>query len=537
LRSFVMRFKDEEGQAIIIVALAMSTFLILAIGLAVDGSNLYTQRQMAQTAADAAAQAGIMSIFDATNSISGNTAGFTAGGTGFTCTTTDQRTPCVYASKNGFGSSAIDTVAVSFPADTAFPGVAFSSDPVHVITVSVSRNVNTTLMRMFPLSPSATTVTATATAGIVSVISPTPLIITHPSLAASLYLNGNTDTIKICGGPTRSIQVNSIDPGAFSKGQGNVDLSQAGPADPGNCTITTGGADFAVTGGPASDPGVNFGTAVTGRYISGASPIPDPLANVAAPTTTGLSPSTTHTITSPTHGCNSTCTEYTPGLMPSLIPGGANVIFDPGVYYVQGGGVSFQLTKGGGGPPAYNAMCVGCPADANTGTGMVVYDTVAAGTGAYPGNTNRPTGGFSITTGVNLNIQGANKTIVNPIGTGGCTNTATCTVPTGPFYGVLFWEDRTANAHILPNNQHKLGSGSGCFTLIGTIYITNTLNIMTSSGGNQYQSVEYNGTPCSTTTQLGEIIVGQLRIKGTTTLQMQLFPYGYLVVSKVALIN
>jgi uncharacterized membrane protein len=73
-----MRFKDEEGQAIIIVALAMSTFLILAIGLAVDGSNLYTQRQMAQAAADAAAQAGIMSIFDATNSIPGNTAGFTA---------------------------------------------------------------------------------------------------------------------------------------------------------------------------------------------------------------------------------------------------------------------------------------------------------------------------------------------------------------------------------------------------------------------------------------------------------------------------
>jgi Flp pilus assembly protein TadG len=536
-----MRFKDEEGQAIILVALAMSTFLILAIGLAVDGSNLYTQRQMAQAAADAAAQAGIMSIFDATTG-AGNTAGFTAG-TGYTCTTTDQSTPCVYASNNGFGGSAIDTVAVSFPADTAFPGVNFSSDPVNLITVSVSRQVNTTLMRMFPLSPSATTVTATATAAIVSVISPTPLIITHPSMPASLYLNGSTDTIKICGGPTRSIEVNSTDPGAFSIGQGNVDLSQAGPADTsGNCSTTTGGADFAVAGGPLTNPGVNLGTSGTGHYISGASPIQDPLANVAAPTTTGLLPGSTSTITTAGfHGCNVTpCIEYTPGTYSSLVPGSNNVIFDPGLYYVQGGGVTFKSTIGGGGPsatPAYNAMCVGCTPDPNTGTGMVVYDTVPAGTGAYPGNTNRPTVGFSINTGVNFSIQGANNTVLNPIGTGGCTTTATCTVPAGPYFGVLFWEDRTANAHILPNKQHSLGQGSGCFTLIGTIYITNTLNIMTSSSGTQYQTVEYNGTPCSTTTQLGEIIVGQLSIKGTTTLQMNLFPYGYLVVRKVALVN
>ena len=59
-----MREKGEEGQAVVLVALAMGVFLLGAVGLAVDGSHLYSQRQMAQSAADSAAIAGIMSIFD-----------------------------------------------------------------------------------------------------------------------------------------------------------------------------------------------------------------------------------------------------------------------------------------------------------------------------------------------------------------------------------------------------------------------------------------------------------------------------------------
>jgi len=114
-----MLFNDEEGQSVMLLAVAMSIFLIGAIGIAVDGSNLYAQRQLAQAAADSAAQAGIMSIFDGTNSVSGNAAGFTAG-TAFTCTTTDQRTPCVFANQNGFGGASTDTVSVTFP--TSAPG-------------------------------------------------------------------------------------------------------------------------------------------------------------------------------------------------------------------------------------------------------------------------------------------------------------------------------------------------------------------------------------------------------------------------------
>src|SRR3954452_20532532 len=75
----VRRRSGERGQAILLVVLGMSIFVLGAIGLAIDGSHLYAQRQMAQAAADAAAQAGIMSIFDGTNGT--GTHAFTASST------------------------------------------------------------------------------------------------------------------------------------------------------------------------------------------------------------------------------------------------------------------------------------------------------------------------------------------------------------------------------------------------------------------------------------------------------------------------
>ena len=68
--------------------LAGLAFLIGALGLAIDGAQLYGHRQMAQAAADAAAQAGILSIFDGTN-VGTNAFGSAAP----TCSTADPTTP------------------------------------------------------------------------------------------------------------------------------------------------------------------------------------------------------------------------------------------------------------------------------------------------------------------------------------------------------------------------------------------------------------------------------------------------------------
>ena len=508
-----MRLKDEDGQAIVLVALAMSIFLIGAIGLAVDGSNLYTQRQFAQAAADAAAQAGMMSIFDGTNTITGNAAAFTAG-TAFTCTTTDKRTPCVFASDNGFGGSSTDTVAVTFPADTAFPGVAFSSDPVNLITVSVSRQVNTTLMRL--LGPTVTTVTATATAAIVSVVAPTPILVTHPSLAGALTISREPPSSPSAVGQaeaSRSTQAARLPTvaGVLSICRTRVRRIRVSARPARERILLSLGALLQIRGRCNSEPRA---TTFRGRI-----PIQDPFANVVAPSSSGMPTGTSKSITAPTDGCVSgTCTEYSPGIYPKLDLTKQNVIFKPGIYYIQGTqGLTLKQTTGGG--ANNSSMCVGCAADANTGTGMLIYDTGPSGSTLN----HNPAGGFNAGTQNSIEIQGPTLTTTNSQGQ---------TVPAKPYYDIAFWEDRTADS----NQNHQIGQGNGCFQVIGTVYITNTQAIM-AADPTHYQGVSYGGTPCSTTITQGDIIVGTLELNGTAGITMNLVPFGFLSIRQVAMVN
>ena len=122
-------------------------------------------------------------------------------------------------------------------------------------------------------------VSAGAMAAIVDIVSPVPIIVTHPTMAGALDMNGNTD-ITITGGPQRSIQVNSNgrNPAGAAynpPSSGNVDLSTAGPHG-------TGG-DFGTFGGPTSNPGHTL-LGTTGHYLN-SSPVQDPLAGVPEPTT------------------------------------------------------------------------------------------------------------------------------------------------------------------------------------------------------------------------------------------------------------
>jgi hypothetical protein len=184
----------------------------------------------------------------------------------------------------------------------------------------------------------------------------------------------------------------------------------------------------------------------------------------------------------------------------------SNYIFDPGIYYIRGGGFSMKIVDSAG-------MCVGCAPDANTGSGMLIYDT---GTPAKP----TATGGFAMQT----NVQ--NTTLVGA----GLTATGT-TGPSAPYYGILFWEDRSADAQ-----SHNLGQGNGCFDLIGTIYITNTLAIM-QADPTHYQSISYNGTPCSGTSHYGQTVTGELSMVGNTSVSMELYPQGFVKVRQVALVQ
>src|SRR6185437_12577752 len=410
--------REEDGQAIILVGLAMSFFLIAAVGLGIDGSHLYSQRTMAQRTADAVAQAAIMSIFDGTATVA--KAGFkpSDGGT-FTCDSTNTAaTPFKYASLNGFSSASGDTVTLKFynandlPASlSTIPVSDATTDPVSVVQATISRPVSTFLVRL--AGPTSSTATAVASAAIVKIVSPTPLVVTDPNNAKSLTGNGNP-TITICGGPTQSVQVNSVSTSGYD-GRVTVDLSHAGPNDTtGNCTAGTG-ADFGVFGGEsaatAGCPGgscpVNTGT--TGKYIT-SSPIQDPFAGISPPSDPNSS-ATTNPATTPvangSFGCIQAggCTLYSPGHYVSD-PGikNVNALFAPGVYYLTGG-LSITLTNGGG--ANYSAMCVGCPTDTNTGDGVLFYDTGAKDASGFAA-----TGGFNIATGNNISFVGPTPTQV-----------------------------------------------------------------------------------------------------------------------------
>lgn len=496
-----MRAKEEEGQAVIVVALAMSLFLFGAIGLGIDGAHMYASRQMAQSAADAAAQAGIMSIFDGTNAASSNPGAFSTGGA-FTCGSTDSRTPCAYANLNGFGGTG-DTVTVDFPSDSVVPGVKFSgSDPTNLIRVTVQRSVKTTLMGM--LGQTASTISATAMAGIVDVPAPVPIIITHPTLAGSFSANGGP-TVQICGGPSRSIQVNSGNSGAVSYagsgGNVSIDLSHAGPPDPGNCTSGTG-ADFGVWGGPGSSTYAkvySFGS--TGHYQNPASPMLDPLAGVAPPPVPGSDAPNPTPLANGQNGCPASpvksCMLYFPGLYPKgLKVKNETAIMSPGIYYIQNEGIKCKEL-------CSMYMATGVPADSTTGwAGNVLFYNTGTSAEGY--------GPISIGANGNVSLVGSPSN--------------------SQYFGILFFEDRNA-----PALAHSLG-GRGSLSLLGTVYLTNTLQIM-NANPSQYQSLSLQGNSGNSTYVQGNIIVGALNLGGNGSITMDLNSTADLDVREVALVN
>jgi hypothetical protein len=497
----------QKGQAILLVLAAVGLVMAGGMGLAVDTSNLYFHRQMAQAAADAAATAAALSIFQGVN-VSTN-AGYFATSATFTCAVSDTKVPCKYAAFHGFGGTTDDTITVSFPTSATGVSSPSSSFSPNLIRVSVRRQVSNSFMRLLG-APAKSAVTAAAVAGIVDVASAVPILVLHPHKSDALAMNGTTD-IKICGGPTRSIQVNSDNASAYAGG-GSIDLSKAGPGTTtsSDCMTPHGnGADFGVFGGRTTDPGsISYGS-TPGRYLQPSSPLPDPLLSVSAPSkpSTTIADENTLPTTTNTNGCDTTidskgCRLYTPGTYTNGISiKNKTGLFAPGIYYMDNSN-GFSIGANGAARMCTGTGC-GASSDPNISDGMLVYNKWTSG-GA-------PT--FSVT-------SNADKVVLKG------------TPQSGTWKGVLFFQD-----HNSPAATHILGGG-GCLQLEGTLYTTNTVStILASSGFNQYQTIEYHGNPCSSTYVLGEIITDSLTLKGTSNLQMLLQSQAYLTIPQVALLN
>ena len=306
-----INFGRSGGQVIILLVVAMSIFMIGALGLAIDGGQMYAQRQMAQAAADAAAQAGIMSIMKGTNATSASP--FGTGATPIAssvCTTTDGRTPCIYARYNGFGATSADTVTLVFP--STISGVTLSTAAVPAFSVTVQRTLQTGLIR-FLGAPATSSITAKATAGLTSTVSSDCIYVLDPSAQNAFEAsNGATVAINGCG-----VVVNST----------NSDAATI----IGGANVTASVID--VVGGVA----INNGGAATPAPVTGVAATADPFISLPA-----LTPAS----------CATHPTMYSPGSNTTLIPGtycggitvsngATNVVFGAGDYIINGGGITF----------------------------------------------------------------------------------------------------------------------------------------------------------------------------------------------------
>jgi hypothetical protein len=276
------RCSSQRGQAFLVIIVFVCLFLLAMLGVATDYTQIWARRQMVQVAADAACQAGAADLYvNSVNTGAPGTGGLTSfawipssAGTGaFTCNSNSGSPPCVYAARNGYSGS---NVSVSFPASISGVNALPTNlaTPVPYIQVTVTDSVPMQFTQLVTNNPTVN-ISAKASCGVAPVNEPIPLVILHQTASSALNVTG-TAKITILGGAQRAVQVNSTSATSVtvSTTTDTINLSQAGPKN--------SGADFAVFGGPTSQPaGIDTGT--TGKYLYPSIPIGDPFAATAAP--------------------------------------------------------------------------------------------------------------------------------------------------------------------------------------------------------------------------------------------------------------
>jgi hypothetical protein len=552
----------EKGQAVLLVVLAMGVFLMGALGIAVDGSQLYAQRQMAQLAADAAAQAGIVTIFNGSTAI---------GTSAYYCTSSDTTSPCTYVSKNNFTAGATACTALSDATPGADcikvdpnPGVAIPGlDPgiPSELQVSITRAVPTTILKMMGFN--SFKVSARATAAIVDITAAIPIIVTQPWQGDSFDLNSGSSTITISGGPQRSIQVNSNSSTSMGAPfHPQVDLHLAGPSG-------TGG-DFGDFGGPSGGIGVLSpapASTNTIHWIQPADPIDDPLSGVSAPSQPGATVSPLGIpLADGAYGCPSPsvkpCLLYFPGTYTSNINVQNNTaVFAPGIYYMtasSGHGAGFYT-----GAHGYVQMATGL-SDTSSGPAAPTYSLTATAPFQIPAGgvtsccgTGTSWDGSTTNGGVMFYFTGPSTTVgsctVADTGSTGGANPKTIDIGSngdvgepppgspiigspisGPYKGILFFIDHNADSRV-----EKLGGG-GNLVLYGTVYATDSKSQMgttSSATCSSNQTLFVSGNSGNTTQVTGEIITSLLRLGGTGGITMNLNPNPFTIVRQIALVN
>jgi hypothetical protein len=567
------RCSRESGQAMILMLLIFSLVMLGAIAFAVDMGMLWYHRQSAQNAADAACVAGAMDILvNAAGSATGNQGFSFTGNTdncgysaavsnGFHCSAKPGAVPCMYAARNGYdgkGFTPGNDVCVSFPGAAQMTAVPTASVPGSALVPQAFMRVDITdhVQTWFAgLLNGRTTrdVRAFAACGSVLESAPVPIVVLHPTQASSLQGNG-TPTIKILGGPSKSVEVNSGSTTAVGFA-GTIDLSQGGP--------NYDGSQLGTFGGPATPTG----TFLPGPtyWINHAAPVVDPFQGIVAPAQPPA-PATPSDLTTNTncntsakmqagsctidyrtkpggigtaHGCPDPngCTLLTAGYYNdtlSLGGGGGSrttYVLDPGIYYIKNGLMANSnsvVRTSAFTPPAPNNIggvmfyVTGTRQNCGAGgsKGLICFDSNsgskasnAPAVDTFSITSSQCLGGATVdpkllaalakngtpTTGLNGNL------LLAP-----CTGTYGLTVDGLTYRGILFFQD-----HAVTNIDNAYGGG-GSSLAAGSMYFHES---------STYTShLQLQGNAGSTSFILGEIIVDTLGMGGTPIIDMVLNP-------------
>ena len=361
----------ERGQIVPLTGIALVA-LLAAIAVAADMGFFFDYRRRMQTGADNAAMAGAEQLRRGATDDQIQTAGINgAASDGFTNGASSTRVTVNHPPASGYyaGNSSFVEAIISQPRPTIFMGIlGFQSATVSTRAVAGAQN------------------------------SPNCIYALNPTASAAFGTSGGASVNAGCG-----IVVDSSSGSALSS-TGNASVTATSIAVNGNAT----GCCFSPT------------------PQTGVPPEPDPLAARAAPTFSG--------------GCDYTKFKVPGGtkvLTPGVYCGGidisgqSNVTFMPGLYVLNGGG----LSQSGGGTMS--------------GTGVTFYNT----------------GGGDFT--------------YKPIGISGGTS-GTLSAPTsGPMEGMLFFQDRS-----IRSNQTNTVSGGSTLALEGALYFPTTpLNFSGGSTG------------------------------------------------------
>ena len=250
LRRFFVGDGAEEGQAIVLIAITLLGMLMM-VGIAIDAGQLYSARRSMQEAADAAAYAGAVTIYQGGSQAQA-----------FAAAADD-------ATRNGF-TDGVNSSTVTIrqpliaPYNTAF-----------YVEVLISQQVRTALV---PAQAALTTVATSAISGAEPLNNAYAMMALDRNATADAFITGSNAHVTLSGG---GVLVNSSATGGSPAATNATPVSQWAISCPVSCAIDVNGS--AAGTWPAANGGNNFLGLRTGQPQQA-----DPFAGYPKPSTSGL---------------------------------------------------------------------------------------------------------------------------------------------------------------------------------------------------------------------------------------------------------